>query len=124
MKMHEAVALLQQFKKKRPAANKAEVERELVAKCKPNKERSVYVGEDFAIRFCEANTPSFSNVVLSLSTLRKYDSQPVVICVVRPDRLDFRLANATFLRRVSHSSHKLRADNIRGSFLGHDIMEQ
>jgi hypothetical protein len=38
--------------------------------------------------------------------------------------LEFRLANATFLRRISHSSHKLRINNIRGSFLGHDIMDQ
>jgi hypothetical protein len=60
---------------------------------------------------------------LSLSALQKYDSLPVVICIVRPDRLDFRLANATFLKRVSHSSHQLRTDNIRGSFLGHDIMD-
>jgi hypothetical protein len=55
--------------------------------------------------------------------LQKYDSLPVVICIVRPDRLDFRLANATFLKRISHSSHQLRTDNIRGSFLGHDIMD-
>jgi hypothetical protein len=48
----------------------------------------------------------------------------MIICIVRPDRLDFRLANATFLKRISHSSHNLRVDNIRGSFLGHDIMDE
>ena len=86
-------------------------------------ERSVFVGNGFALRLCEANTLSFSNVVLSLSALQKHDRAAVVICVVRPDRLDFRLANSTFLRRISHSSHSLRVDNIRGSFLGHDIMD-
>jgi len=124
MNLKRTIELLRQFKKTHPTANKADIEGEFIARCRPKKERSVFVGEGFALRFCEANTLSFSNVVLSLSALQKYDSLPVVICIVRPDRLDFRLANATFLRRISHSSHKLRIDNIRGSFLGHDIMEQ
>lgn len=87
------------------------------------KKRSVFVMPDYSFRFSEANTGSFSNVVLSLSALKDYDALPFVICIVRPDRLDFRLANATFLKRISHSSHTLRIDNIRGSFLGHDIMD-
>jgi hypothetical protein len=124
MNLHETIALLKQFKTIHPTANKAEIEREFVLRCSPKKQRSVFVGEGFALRFCEANTPSFSNVVLSLSALQKYDSLPVVICIVRPEQVDFRLANATFLKRISHSSHKLRLDNIRGSFLGHDIMDQ
>ena len=124
MKLQETIAFLQQFKRTHPIANKADVEREFVAKCAPREERSVFVGEDFALRLGEANTPSFSNTVLSLSRLQKYDCLPVVVCIVRPDRLDSRLANATFLRRISHSSHKLRVDNIRGSFLGHDIMDE
>jgi hypothetical protein len=124
MKLQDTILLLQQFKMASPSANKAEVQRELIAKCAPKKERSVFVGDGFAMRLCEANTSSFSNVVLSLSALRKFDSLPVAICIVRMDRLDFRLANATFLKRISHSSHTFRTDNIRGSFLGHDIMDQ
>lgn len=123
MNLAETIKLLQRLKRTHPTCNKAELEKYFVDKCSLPKERSVYVGQDFALRFCEANTPSFSNVVLSLSTLRKYDSLPLAICVVRPDRLEFRLANATFLRRISHSSHRLRVDNIRGSFLGHDILD-
>jgi hypothetical protein len=118
-----AIAFLRQFKHAHLKANKADIERSFVAWCSPKKERSVFVTEGFALRLCEANTPSFSNVVLSLSALKKYDRLPVVVCIVRSDRLDFRLANATFLRRISHSSHKLRVDNIRGSFLGHDIVD-
>ena len=34
------------------------------------------------------------------------------------------LANTTFLKKISHSSHRLRTDNIRGSFLGHDILRK
>ena len=122
--LRDAIAFLQEFKRAHSTANKADIERGLVAWCSPKKKRSVFVAEGFALRLCEANTPSFSNVVLSLSTLQKYDGLPVVVCVVRPNRLEFRLANATFLRRISHSSHTLRVDNIRGSFLGHDIMDE
>jgi hypothetical protein len=123
MGLREVIMLLQRFKEMHPSARKADVQHEFVAKCAPIKERSVFVGEGFALRFCEANTPSFSNVVLSLSALRKHDLRPMVICIVRPNRLDFHLANTTFLKRISHSSHQFRTDNIRGSFLGHDILD-
>lgn len=69
-------------------------------------------------RFCGT---SFSNVVLSLSALRQFDDRPFVVCIVRPSTIDFLLANSTFLKKISHSSHQLRLDNVRGSFLGHDI---
>lgn len=120
----DAVTLLLELKSEQPHANKAQIEAAFSNKTGFKKERSVYVGNGFAIRFSEANTGSFSNVVLSLSALRKYDAIPTVICIVRPDRLDFRLANATFLKRISHSSHNLRVDNVKGSFLGHDIMDE
>lgn len=121
--LQEAIAILRRFKGMHPKANKAGVQHEFVAECTPDKERSVFIGKGFALRFCEANTPSFSNVVLSLSALRKHDLRPMVICIVRTNRLEFRLANTTFLKRISHSSHQFRMDNIRGSFLGHDILD-
>ncbi len=124
MRLDETIELLVEFKKRNPAANKAALEQHFAARCNPLKHRSVFVGDGFSMRFCEANTASFSNTVLSLSTLRRFDTLPVVICIVRPDGLEFRLANATFLKRVSHSSHQLREDNIRGSFLGHDIVRE
>lgn len=83
--------------------------------------RSVYVGPDFALRFSHASGTSFSNVVLSLSALRRFDDRPFVVCIVRPSVVEFLLANSTFLKKISHSSHQLRLDNVRGSFLGHDI---
>ncbi|MCM1524966.1 MAG: hypothetical protein NC120_10965 [Ruminococcus sp.] len=63
-----------------------------------------------------------NNTVLSLSTLQKYDNRPFIVCVVTPDANHMMLANPTFLKKVSHSSQKLRVDNIRGSFNGSDIM--
>jgi len=38
------------------------------------------------------------------------------------DGVEFLLANTTFLNKISHSSKKLRIDNIRGSFNGSDII--
>ena len=44
--------------------------------------------------------------------------------VVRQDRVDFLLANTSFLKKISHSSLQLRVDNIKGSFNGTDIMNE
>ena len=86
------------------------------------RDRSVFLGKAFAIRFCKAVSRGFSNTVLSLSMLQKYDNQPFIVCVVTEKENFLMLANATFLKKVSHSSQELRIDNIKGSFNGGDIM--
>ena len=86
------------------------------------KDRSVFYGEWFAIRFCKAASAGFSNTVLSLSALHRYDNMPFFVCLVTPSRNYLMLANTTFLRKISHSSQELRCDNIKGSFNGSDIM--
>lgn len=88
------------------------------------KERSVYYCEWFAIRFCKSESRNFSNTVLALSALHKYDDIPFIVCLVTPTRNYLMLANATFLRKISHSSQELRRDNIKGSFNGSDIMRE
>jgi len=86
------------------------------------KDRSVYYCEDFAIRFCKAKSPNFSNTVLALSVLQKYDNMPFIVCLVTPKENYLLLANSTFLKKISHSSQELRVDNIKGSFNGSDIL--
>ena len=86
------------------------------------RDRCVFYCGDYAIRFCKAKKASFGNTVLSLSSLRKYDKIPFIVCLVTPERNYLLLANTSFLRKVSHSSLKLRVDNIRGSFNGSDII--
>ena len=86
-------------------------------------DRSVYYNEHFSIRFSQSKTESFSNTVLSLSALRKYDSRPFIVCLVMPDKNRLLLANSSCLSKISHSSHELRIDNIKGSFNGSDIMK-
>lgn len=123
MKLLEFIAKLTGYKNDNPTANKARIEDYLTSLRVTQKKRSVHSNPGFSIRVSEANTKSFSNVILSLSALGRYDTLPMIICIVRPNRVDFRMANSTFLKRISHSSHKLRVDNVRGSFLGHDIMD-
>ena len=86
------------------------------------KDRSVFFCGDFAIRFCTAKRRSFGNTVPALSVLQKFDKIPFVVCLVTPSKNYLMLANATFLRKTSHSSQELRMDNIKGSFNGSDIM--
>lgn len=88
------------------------------------RDRSVYSCEEFAVRVCTSKTHSFSNTVLSLSALQKYDSKPFIVILVTPDGCEYFLANTTFLKKISHSSRELRIDNIKGSFNGSDIMRE
>lgn len=88
------------------------------------RDRSVYYTPEFAIRFSKADSPSFSNTVLSLSTLQKYDDRPFVVCICMPTTNYLLLANSSFLKKISHSSQALRVDNIRGSFNGSDIIRE
>ena len=85
-------------------------------------DRKVFSCEDFAIRFSKSESKKMSNTVLSLSALQKYDSKPFLVCIVSSKKNFLLLANSTFLKKISHSSHELRVDNIKGSFNGSDIL--
>ena len=96
----------------------------IVEKFGLTQDRSVYYCDDFAIRFSSGAGPSFSNTVLSLSNLKKVDNIPFLVCLVTPTENHILLANSTLLRKISHSSQQLRADNIKGSFNGSDIFRE
>lgn len=89
------------------------------------KDRSVYHCDYFAVRFSYSKNGSFSNVVLSLSSLEKYDTIPFfsVLVIGNADNVVY-LANTTFLSKISHSSQELTMTNIRGSFLGSNIIKE
>lgn len=124
MSLLSAIQFIEAFKAENPRANKAEVEAAFVAQFRPQKERSVYVCAEYAVRFshAHANEGQLPNSVSSLSRLQNLDAVPFVVCIVRPNRVDFLLANATFLKKISHSSTALRVDNVRGTFNGSNIM--
>ncbi len=103
-------------------SNKAALSTQVKQRYDLVKERSVFYGKWFAIRFCTAASKHFSNTVLALSTLHKYDTIPFIVCLVTPSKNYMLLANTTLLKKISHSSQQLREDNIKGSFNGSDIM--
>lgn len=105
--------------------NKATLIKEIQEQYGLTKDRSIYYSEYFAVRFSTSSTTtSFSNTVLALSNLQKYDELPFLICLVTPAQNILYLANSTFLQKISHSSQELRNNNIRGSFNGSDIFKE
>lgn len=87
--------------------------------------RAIYHTDFFAVVFCYSKNNSFSNVVLSLSKLEKYDRIPCFVVLVKKDFDNvIYMINTTFLDKISHSSNDLRIDNIRGSFLGSNIRKE
>ena len=121
--LDHAISWLNDYKAAHPESDKQEIQSAFAAQFSPRKQRTVFVGAHFAMRFCHAGGESFSNTVLALSQLKKVDDLRVVVCVVRPTRLDFMLANTTLLSKVSHSSSELRTDNVKGSFNGPNILK-
>ena len=108
-----------------PQHNKQIVEDDVSAHFNLTKDRKVYHNEYFAVRFSYSKSAShsFSNTVLSLSVLEKYDKIPFFVVLVRQSSTNLiLLANTTFLKSISHSSQELSMTNIKGSFNGSDIM--
>lgn len=102
--------------------DKAALAKEVVTEFGLTKDRSVYYCPDFAVRFSASAGAAFGNTVLSLSNIRKVDDRPFIVCLVTPAANHCFLANTTLLRKISHSSHELRENNIKGSFNGSDII--
>lgn len=86
------------------------------------KDRKIYFNDNLAIRFSYSKNGKFSNTVLSLSHLQKYDDRPVFVCLNTPLKNILFLCNTTFLKKISHSSKDLTIKNIVGSFNGGDII--
>lgn len=57
--------------------DKSKLIKKVVAKFSLTKDRSIYYSSSFAIRFSQSATTGFSNTVLSLSNLQKYDELPL-----------------------------------------------
>ena len=104
--------------------NKAKLTGLAVQKFGMIKDRSVYYCNSFAVRFSQSSSGSFSNTVLSLSNLQKYDNIPFLVCLVTDNENKIFLANTTLLTKISHSSQTLSVYNIKGSFNGSDIIKE
>lgn len=110
-----------------PKHNKDVVKDDICSKFLLIQDGKVFHNESFAVRFSYSkfDSPSFSNTILSLSSLEKYDKIPFFVVLVRrsADNLIL-LANTTLLRKISHTSQALSMTNIKGSFNGSDIIRE
>jgi hypothetical protein len=104
--------------------NKAKLTGLAVNQFNLTKDRSAYYCNSFAVRFSQSSSGGFSNTVLSLSKLQKYDNIPFLVCLVTETENKLFIANTTFLTKVSHSSQTLTLYNIKGSFNGSDIIKE
>ena len=91
----EIVSFISFIKSKDGIANKANLIKEVQNKFKLIKDRSVYYSKNFAVRFSYSTSTSFSNTVISLSNLQKYDGQPFIVCLITPTKNILYLANTT-----------------------------
>lgn len=108
-----------------PIGNKDAVIRFALSKYQLTQDRKVYYCRYFAVRFSYSQSGSFSNTVLSLSALQKYDKIPFIVVLVRNNKSNIvYLANSTFISKISHSSRELSMTNIKGSFNGSDIIKE
>ena len=122
--LSELVAFLREYAREHPGCTKDALAKATANRFNLARDWSVFVGPDYAIRFSHASGDSFSNTVVSLAKIRKYDHLPFIVCVVRPRGIQLLLANATFVKKVSHTSQKLRIDKIRGSIIGSNILRE
>ena len=107
-----------------PKHNKEKAQQEAQQRFGMTKDGMVYYTEYFAVRFCYSKGGSFSNTVLALSTLQKFDNIPFFVVLIRGnENNEIFLANSSLLQKISHSSQELRMDNIKGSFNGSDIIK-
>ena len=89
-------------------------------------DRNLFAHKDFKIRVASINSDSqqLSNTIKSLDSIIKYDDLPIILMIVSPNQIYYRLANLTFIKKVSHSSKLLEVSNIKGSINGSDIMSE
>jgi len=102
--------------------DKAALSKDVSVRFGLTRDRSVFYCADFAVRYSSSVRPNFSNTVLSLSNLKKFDDRPFIVCLVTPTVNHCFLANTTLLKKISHTSQQLRENNIKGSFNGSDII--
>lgn len=104
--------------------NKAKLTSLAVEQFGLTKDRFVYYCNSFAVRFSQSSSGGFSNTILSLSKLQKYDNIPFLVCLATENENKLFVANTTFLTKISHSSQALTLYNIKGSFNSSDIIKE
>ena len=118
------IDFVEYVKNNMPKHNKERAQQETKQRFGMTKDGKVYYTNHFAVRFCYSKNGTFSNTVLALSKLQKFDNIPFFVILIRGNQNNVLfLANSSLLQKISHSSQELRIDNIKGSFNGSDIIK-
>jgi len=94
--------------------NKQTIVDSVVKKFNLSKTRKVYYNDKISIRFSSAKN-GYSNTFLGFQKILDNDSKPLIACIIRKDKIEFLIANTTFINCIFHSSKNLTVENIRGS---------
>ena len=81
--------------------NKQAFGEELARRFGLERARSVCYEPDFAVRFCFSNDAGFSNTVISLATLMKFDDRPFLVCLLKPNGVVTLIANTSFIKNLT-----------------------
>lgn len=127
--MHSSIKELFNYIKsdEAPKHNKEKFTKSLCDKFGLVRDKTIFYSDFFAVRVSFSKTGNFSNTVLSLSALQKYDAIPIfVVLISSKEEIEPKILmiNSSFLKKISHSSKELRLDNIKGSFNGSDIIKE
>ena len=92
---------------------------------KKSKGNAVWYCDSFAIRFCSSKSDrgSVSNTVMTIKYCKQFDSLPLLVCVVGPSKSIVRLANATLISKLSHTSVGVSMEHLKGSINSPNIMK-
>ena len=114
-------------KREKERLTKSVVEELLLKEFKLEKvDRNLFAHKDFKIRVAStnSNSPKLGNTFKSFNSIIKYDDLPIILMIVSPNQIYYRLVNLTFIKKVSHSSKLLEVSKIRGNLNGPDIMSE
>lgn len=122
MRLGEFVDFNCRWRDEHPEGAKAALAAALSEQFALEKDGALLVGAAAAVRVNQIRTgSSYSNTVVAFRKLQQYDDRPILACLLHPAGVDLRLANTTFVAKVSHSSHGFSLQHPVGSILGSDI---
>jgi len=119
------VGFVQEWRATHPHGAKDALVAALTGRFPLTKHGALLVGNAFVVRVSQNSADTgFPNAVVAFKKIVEHDDKPVVVCLLTPNRCNVYLANTTFLRKVSHSSHGLTEQKLVGSILGSDILAE
>jgi hypothetical protein len=123
MTIGRLVAFVRAWRAKDPAASKADLVAAVTPAFSLRPDGALLVCDSFVVRISSSTSSAFSNTVVAIKKIVEFDRRPVIACLITPREIRMLMANSSFIRKVSHSSHGLDSTKLVGSILGTDIVD-